>query len=331
MTDILLIRHAEAEGNSARRIHGTYDALLTTRGYGQVALLRRALENERIDAVYASDLFRARRTASAAAAPRGLDVALVPELRERDFGEFEDLPFAAAQKRIADWGLSMWNLDSPGGELRERARARFTDALRRIAREKDGGSVAVFAHGHVIALFLCELLGIAPGGGEIPLIGNTSVTRLEYRGGRFHIVSMGDAAHLPPPDSYVEKRGRLKRLPGQDSFNMDVLPLGGGTFASYLGETETGRLYLAQGADHGLLSRIEMLPQWSGLGLGIQLVGQAASHFRAAGLNHMRIIDHEGAETFFADAGFMHGEGFMERAVSVPAEDARLDSVHGEK
>ena len=32
MTTIYLIRHAEAEGNLYRRIHGIYDSLITKRG-----------------------------------------------------------------------------------------------------------------------------------------------------------------------------------------------------------------------------------------------------------------------------------------------------------
>ncbi len=39
MTTIYLIRHAEAEGNLYRRIHGQYDSLVTKRGYKQIAAL----------------------------------------------------------------------------------------------------------------------------------------------------------------------------------------------------------------------------------------------------------------------------------------------------
>ena len=39
MTEIYLIRHAEAEGNIFRRIHGHYNSLLTPRGFRQAAAL----------------------------------------------------------------------------------------------------------------------------------------------------------------------------------------------------------------------------------------------------------------------------------------------------
>ena len=39
MTTIYLIRHAEAEGNLYRRIHGRYNALVTETGFKQIACL----------------------------------------------------------------------------------------------------------------------------------------------------------------------------------------------------------------------------------------------------------------------------------------------------
>ena len=39
MTTIYLIRHAEAEGNLYRRIHGWYDSLITDNGFAQIKAL----------------------------------------------------------------------------------------------------------------------------------------------------------------------------------------------------------------------------------------------------------------------------------------------------
>ena len=56
MTKIYLIRHAEAEGNLYRRIHGQYDSLVTPRGYRQIEALAERFRDVKIDALYASDL-----------------------------------------------------------------------------------------------------------------------------------------------------------------------------------------------------------------------------------------------------------------------------------
>ena len=54
MTKFYVIRHAEAEGNLYRRIHGWYDSLITPNGYRQIAALEGRFAQEPIDAVYSA-------------------------------------------------------------------------------------------------------------------------------------------------------------------------------------------------------------------------------------------------------------------------------------
>ena len=72
MTTIYLIRHAEAEGNLHRRIHGWYDALITENGFAQMRALEERFRDIPIDAVWSSDLYRTRATARAVYVPKGL-------------------------------------------------------------------------------------------------------------------------------------------------------------------------------------------------------------------------------------------------------------------
>ena len=58
MTTVYMVRHAEAEGNLYRRVHGWYNSLITDNGYRQIAALRGRFADIHIDAVYSSDLFR---------------------------------------------------------------------------------------------------------------------------------------------------------------------------------------------------------------------------------------------------------------------------------
>ena len=51
MTTIYLIRHAEAEGNLYRRIHGWYDSLITKNGERQIQALQQRFDSVPIDAV----------------------------------------------------------------------------------------------------------------------------------------------------------------------------------------------------------------------------------------------------------------------------------------
>lgn len=86
MTLIYLIRHAEAEGNLYRRIHGWYDSLITDNGYRQIAALANRFEKVRIDAVYSSDLFRTCTTAGAIWKSHGLELHTRRDLREMPCG-----------------------------------------------------------------------------------------------------------------------------------------------------------------------------------------------------------------------------------------------------
>ena len=62
MTKIYLIRHAEAEGNLYRRIQGHWDGSITALGLQQIDALAQRFRHEHIDALYCSNLSRARVT-----------------------------------------------------------------------------------------------------------------------------------------------------------------------------------------------------------------------------------------------------------------------------
>lgn len=72
MTTVYFVRHAEAEGNTYRRMHGQYNSLITENGVRQIEALRARFEDIPVDACYASDLYRTCRTAQAVYIPKGL-------------------------------------------------------------------------------------------------------------------------------------------------------------------------------------------------------------------------------------------------------------------
>ena len=65
MTKIYVVRHAEADGNIYRRVHGHYDGYVTQNGYRQIEALRKRFSDIHVDHVYSSDLFRTSKTAEA--------------------------------------------------------------------------------------------------------------------------------------------------------------------------------------------------------------------------------------------------------------------------
>ena len=202
MTTLYLIRHAEAEGNLYRRIHGWYDALITENGYRQLDCLAERFRDVPLDAAYSSDLFRTETTARAVCRGRDLEVRTDPDLRELNFGDWEDRPWGEIYRtcpgQIQRFNASDPDWQAPHGESLIQAGLRVEGALRRIAAAHPGQTVAVFTHGTVIRQVLSHILALPPEQwGGTSHSENTAVTCLDFDGERFSIRFRDDASHLP--------------------------------------------------------------------------------------------------------------------------------------
>ena len=202
MTTIYIIRHAEAEGNLYRRVHGWYNSLITDNGYRQIAALRGRFAGEHIDAVYSSDLFRTMTTATAVYVDHSLELHTTPALREIGVGEWEDRPWGELERHEA-MRLIRFSHASPefrvaGGETFAQVQARMRGAVVDIAARHPGQTVALFSHGSAIRCLQGAIRGLGPG--EMDGLGhsdNTGVTCLEVEGDRISIVYENDNSHLP--------------------------------------------------------------------------------------------------------------------------------------
>jgi len=134
LTTILLARHGESDWNRAGRWQGHADRPLTDLGREQARALAARLAEIDLDAIYSSDLERARNTAELVAATKGLAVTAVPELREVDVGSWSGLTRAEAEQRFPD-EFARWLAGREGwtdGETYEQLGDRIVRALRRI-------------------------------------------------------------------------------------------------------------------------------------------------------------------------------------------------------
>ncbi len=203
-TTILLIRHGETAWNAERRLQGHLDIALNAEGERQAALLAAALAGERIDAIIASDLSRARQTAAAVASMHGLPVQVDAALRERCYGGFEGLlyteiaqrfplQFAAWQARDVDAVLP------PGancGETFRQFNRRVTEALQRWAAAHPGKTLALVAHGGVLECAYRGARGLPLESPRDFKIHNASVNRFTIDGGVLALRSWGEVEHL---------------------------------------------------------------------------------------------------------------------------------------
>jgi 2,3-bisphosphoglycerate-dependent phosphoglycerate mutase len=138
VTTLLLARHGETDWNRELRIQGSSDIALNELGRDQARALAQELEHVDLDAIYSSDLSRARQTAEVVATTHGLEVRIDPRLRERSFGSWE--------------GLTREQIDARGerhhdGESDDEVRERVLEAIQAIADAHAGETVLVVSHG----------------------------------------------------------------------------------------------------------------------------------------------------------------------------------------
>lgn len=173
MTEILFVRHGETDWNVERRVQGHTDRPLNATGEAQARALAEELRGERLDAVYASNLSRARETARPVADRLGLTVEELPELREKHFGTWEGLLDTEIRERFPAH-TGPWGDAEAGEELAERV----LRALHTIADRHPDGRVLVVSHGGPLRAVLRHL----DAGGDGP-IANCQVLRLACEDG----------------------------------------------------------------------------------------------------------------------------------------------------
>jgi len=164
MTELLLIRHGAADWNRDRRWQGQRDVPLNDDGLAQARRAAESLRGVPLDAVYSSDLARARQTAEAVAAVTGAPLRLDRRLREIGLGRWEGMSFDEIRERDGP-ALDRFRADplgtrAPDGESVPEVRQRVLAALADIRRAHPDGRVAIVSHGLALAVLRVHLLGI---------------------------------------------------------------------------------------------------------------------------------------------------------------------------
>lgn len=162
MTAILLARHGESDWNRDRRWQGHADRPLTNLGREQARALADRLAATELDAVYSSDLERARETAAIVAEPHQLPVKELPDLREVDVGSWSGLTRAEAEERFPN-AFRRWAEGGEGwddGETYEQLSERVVGAVLAIAARHPRERVLLVAHGGSIRAVHAAALGV---------------------------------------------------------------------------------------------------------------------------------------------------------------------------
>ena len=190
MLTIWLVRHGETDSNARGVFQGQLDVPLNQRGEEQARIVSARLASERLDAVYASDLQRAARTAEIVAASHGLPVTLDRDLRERHYGTLQGETYERAGELLSMLGLSsageggIGSATLPGGETLVALRRRACSFAQRMADAHpiDGGqAVLIVSHGGLLRVLLTVLLHLPASARQRFAFGNCGISRVTQR------------------------------------------------------------------------------------------------------------------------------------------------------
>lgn len=202
MTKFIIVRHGQSETNVENRYAGWYDAQLTETGVKQAAFVTEyVLSAYRIDAVYSSDLSRAKNTVKEIASRLGLPHRTEKGLREMYGGIWEGKrtdEIAKIDPEQANlWLTDIGKVHPTGGESFADVQKRVVETLEKIAAENEGKTVLIGTHGGVIRVLQCYFEGKKLEDlKNVPWTPNASVSEVDFDRGAFTPVVFGYAKHL---------------------------------------------------------------------------------------------------------------------------------------
>lgn len=161
---IYIVRHGQTDWNAQGITQGETDVPLNIAGIKQAEALSKDLKDVKFDAVFSSDLIRAKRTAEIIALERKLAVNTTHLLRERRYGKLDGKPYDMMREFHKTWE-TLTKLERvhykpyEGYETDEEAVGRFITFLREVSVLYLGKIVLVVSHGGIMRVLLNHLSG----------------------------------------------------------------------------------------------------------------------------------------------------------------------------
>lgn len=208
---LIIVRHGESEWNRIGRYKGQQDAPLSELGARQAEALARRLTYEPIDAIFASPLQRAAKTAEAIARHHpDVPFAHEPALLEICHGDWEGLMADEVIERYGD-GLREWRshptrAQMPGGESFSNILKRVLDFKDWLCAEYSGRNVLISTHDVVVKILVADALGMNMDRINRIWVTNASISVIEYGEDLPYLVSLSEACHLGRLETVRERQ-----------------------------------------------------------------------------------------------------------------------------
>lgn len=160
ITIIDLLRHGEVEGGDIFR--GSTDDKLTDEGWEQMQLTLQGEVNW--DVIMTSPLRRCAEFAESLADQESLELEVMDNLQEIDFGDWEGQSpnelLETDNERLKCWWTSPTKTTPPQGEDFHDFRARVLKTLKQITAEHQNKRILLVTHAGVIRVILMYILGM---------------------------------------------------------------------------------------------------------------------------------------------------------------------------
>lgn len=208
---VVFIRPGETEWNKIGRWQGIVAVPLNMHGIAQAKRLAKFVRNINLDAIYSSDLRRAKDTATVLSEYTNVPFHYDERLRERDMGLWQGL----TTNEIRDWYKIPYeelladpnNIAVPRGESRAQVSKRVNECFQDVIG-RGGETIGIISHTTAIRTLLAEL--VADSDPYNLLFRNMSVTTISANDdGSWVLSQLDDVTHLEGMKSgaFEEKMG----------------------------------------------------------------------------------------------------------------------------
>ncbi|MDO9530188.1 MAG: histidine phosphatase family protein [Syntrophales bacterium] len=199
-TELIVVRHGETIWNEKGLIQGHLDTDLSPLGIRQAEAIAERLTEEKVTAIYSSDLKRSYKTAEYLAAKTEHKIIADSRLRERSLGIFQGLSMDEVKRKYPD-EFNLYETAGPDyvvpeGESRRQQFERAIECIKEIVGRHAGGRIVVVTHGGVLNGLFRYVFDIPISVPTRFKLFNASINTFSIENGTWLLSTWGDVSHL---------------------------------------------------------------------------------------------------------------------------------------
>jgi ribonuclease H / adenosylcobalamin/alpha-ribazole phosphatase len=201
--DVVLLRHGDTRLSPERRFSGVGSGDPPLSAAGRVQALRAAgspLLRDGFVEVLTSPMTRCQETARLVADALGVSVVVDRDLREMDFGLWEEMTFDEVQDRYPEdlrrWKQSAWATPTGSSESFAAVVDRMGSTAERFASRYAGASVLAVTHITPVKALVAHALGAPPAALFHMELSSACFSRISYTGREASVRLLNDTSHL---------------------------------------------------------------------------------------------------------------------------------------